>query len=59
MTSEKRTPAEWQKKAGYRIDDPDGWRGEHGKPWSEPITWEEFTQRAMLSTIDFRNYNHE
>jgi hypothetical protein len=51
--SEKKLPAEWQEQAGFRVADPDGWRGEDAKPWSEPITWEEFTKRAMRSTVDF------
>lgn len=46
-----RTPDEWQEITGYRIADPDGWRGEHAFPWNVPIDRGDFLLRASISTI--------
>ncbi len=36
------------------ILDPDGWdRKNYDKSWGEPITYDEFKERAMLSTHDY------
>ena len=53
---ELKTPMEWEQIFRITVYDPDGWRpgcflGE--KSFTEPITAEEFNQRAMQSTILF------
>jgi hypothetical protein len=45
-----KSPAEWETITGRRVHDPDGWRGADGRPWTDPITREEFDRRAALST---------
>lgn len=51
-----RTPEKWCEILGARIADPDGWRGESGRDWNEPITKTEFDFRLSRSTHDFRGY---
>ena len=50
----KKTPRLWQEEHGVTVYDPDGWRTPCGnllsKCFSEPITEEEFIQRAAYST---------
>lgn len=45
---------EWEKRLGIKVHDPDGWRGRipQAKDFDEPISEEEFRQRAMVSTIE-------
>lgn len=45
---------EWEKRLGIKVHDPDGWRGRipQAKDFGEPISEEEFRQRAMVSTIE-------
>lgn len=50
-----RTPEQWEALVGYRIYDPDGWRGTSSsdlpsKDWHEPIDFDEFQARMALST---------
>jgi hypothetical protein len=45
-----RTPEVWARLLGWRIVDPDGWRGADGRPWDDPIGRDEFERRANLST---------
>lgn len=49
-----RTPEEWMNLKGPVVLDPDGWRFQHGKlmpkDWDEPLTYEEFRERARHST---------
>lgn len=56
---ERKTSAEWDKNYPYRIVDPDGWdRSNYQYSWFEElITWAEFTERAMRSTIDGKKGN--
>jgi hypothetical protein len=46
----RRTPEEWCARLGWRILDPDGWRGRQGRPWADPISRDEFERRAAEST---------
>jgi hypothetical protein len=48
--SDLRTPDEWSRIQGVLVLDPDGWR-EDGKPWTEPITEDEFAKRLAISTV--------
>ena len=55
MTTEPelRTPREWEAVFGFRIVDPDGWdRTNLTEDWANPITREEFKEKAMGSTIE-------
>lgn len=54
--SAMKTPEEWCAELGARIADPDGWRGHDGRPWTDPISREEFDRRLMVCTIDSRGY---
>jgi hypothetical protein len=45
-----RTPEVWARLLGWRVVDPDGWRGADGRPWDDPIGRDEFERRANLST---------
>lgn len=44
-------PAVWCKLKGFKIMDPDGWRGANGRMFDDPITEQEFNYRASQSTI--------
>lgn len=44
-------PIEWATEHGYLIADPDGWRGENAKPFTDPIDLEEFHRRSTSCTI--------
>lgn len=48
-----RTPERWLETdfKGYKIMDPDGWRGLHKLSWDQPITRADFWDRMMQSTI--------
>lgn len=52
-----RTPAEWMsiKMPGRFIANADGWRGQNGRSFDDPISEEEFWQRSMSSTLGLRN----
>lgn len=50
------TPAEWCRVTGVRILDPDGWRGDGGRDWAEPVTLIEFQERAGRSTREMPVY---
>lgn len=39
---------------GMKILDPDGWRNPIGKPWSMPISREEFEQRLAYCTVEMQ-----
>jgi hypothetical protein len=54
--SELKTPDEWCAILGARILDADGWRGAGGRPWSDPISREEFDLRLIVCTIDGYGY---
>lgn len=47
---ELRTPDEWCVHYGLQVLDPDGWRGPGEPSWEEPITADEFIDRAGVST---------
>lgn len=53
MVQELRTPDEWMAvlHPGIRIMNPDGWRGLHGRPYTDAISREEFEQRYQSCTI--------
>lgn len=48
-----RTPDEWLalKHPRLRVHDPDGWRGEAGRPWTDAISEDEFDSRLVSCTI--------
>jgi hypothetical protein len=46
-------PEEWERLTGVHIIDDDGWRGQHQQDWDEPITKEEFLDRASFSTAEY------
>ena len=48
-----KTPDAWlaELHPGTQVLDPDGWRGKNGRPWSDPITRDEFQHRFALCTI--------
>jgi hypothetical protein len=48
-----RTPDEWLmlKHPNLKVYDPDGWRGLSGRPWTDPISEDEFDQRLVRCTI--------
>lgn len=49
----KKTPAEWCHETGVIVHDPDGWdRRNFEKDWSIPLTWEEFSYKALMSTVE-------
>jgi len=51
-----KSSADWQEvvQDQYIIRDPDGWdRSNFSVSWAELITFEEFQERAHLSTIQF------
>jgi hypothetical protein len=48
-----RTPEEWSRLLGWRVLDPDGWRGRDGRPWGDSIDQAEFERRAFVSTCSF------
>lgn len=41
----------WQRRYGFVIVDPDGWRGSDGRSPADAITYEEFARRAGASTV--------
>lgn len=43
-------PETWCTVYDVQVLDPDGWRGANHKPWSAPITLEEFVERFNEST---------
>jgi len=45
-----KTPDEWCGIQGVQILDPDGWRGRHGRPWTDPISLAEFRERLATCT---------
>ena len=45
-----RTPDEWSRITGWRVLDPDGWRGRDGRPWTDPISVDEWNERLAEST---------
>lgn len=47
----KKTPDDWCKIKGIEVLDPDGWRGEDGRPWADPISEDEFALRMGTSTV--------
>ena len=50
----KRSSQEWQDASPFIVQDPDGWnREDFAASWAEPITEDEFNNRAMLSTLTF------
>jgi hypothetical protein len=50
-----RTPDEWQQEyTDQQIMDPDGWRGVKGRPWTDPISREEYLRRRAMCTITGR-----
>ena len=56
----KKKPEVWMRTRGPMVLDPDGWRFRHGtnlepKDWDEPITYEEFRERARHSTTTLRS----
>jgi hypothetical protein len=47
-----KTPDEWQAEMpDLVVVDPDGWRGEGGRPWTDPISREEYIARRNLCTV--------
>lgn len=46
----KKAPEIWCLDTGIIIMDPDGWRRKNDPEWDEPITRDDFIQRAMFST---------
>lgn len=56
---ELKTPDEWCKIKGFRIMDPDGWRGHDRPDWDCPLTEEAFMLLAAESTIDLRGCRFE
>jgi hypothetical protein len=47
-----KTPSEWQCEIpDVRIMDPDGWRGSDGRPWTDPISREEYLSRRDRCTV--------
>lgn len=50
MTERKYTPTKWGKVTGLVVCDPDGWRRD-GKSFDEPVTYDEFVERATTSTV--------
>lgn len=62
-TTELRTPNEWQKLYGDRIvREPIGWtNGADGLPpiaWDTPISFKEYTLRAMRSTLTAKPHDY-
>src|SRR5690606_12339109 len=52
VDEELRHPDEWAELHGFRILDPDGWRGPYADiEYDTPITEEEFMRRATVCTI--------
>lgn len=54
-----KTAYEWADLLGYRIYDPDGWRGKNGRPLTDLIDREEFDQRIVLCTISLTAPNEQ
>lgn len=50
QSDEMKTPSEWEVATGIRIHDPDGWRGRMAKSWQEPLSRDDFINRAKVST---------
>lgn len=49
-----RPPREWEQITGVFVRDADGWdRKNFQASWSNPITLEEFKERAAMSTCEF------
>jgi len=46
-----RTGPEWAAQCAITVVDPDGWRDPNGLPWHHPISEDEFSRRASISTI--------
>lgn len=48
----KFTPDMWQQILGFRVIDPDGWdrQGDFMASWNEPLTFNEFMNKADEST---------
>jgi hypothetical protein len=51
VKTREHTPEEWQQLLGITVRDPDGWRGDHGRDWRDPIDYFEFYQRMAKSTV--------
>ena len=53
----KQTSEEWQKECDYIVTDADGWdrKNYHYSWYVEKITYDEFLQRLIRSTITGRN----
>lgn len=59
MSSELKTPKEWEKVVGIEVWDPDGWRSGiklgpvnlRPRSYEDPITEQEFLDRCLISTI--------
>lgn len=49
-----RTPTEWSEIDQVTVLDPDGWR-QDAKSFDDPISYEEFRQRAVNSTLLVHN----
>lgn len=47
---EMKIPEEWEEVTDIDIVDPDGWRHPSAKSWLEPLTREDFINRAAKST---------
>lgn len=45
-----KTPEEWERLVCVEIRDEDGWRRD-GKPFDEPISYDEFMTRMAASTV--------
>jgi len=47
-----RSSDDWSKHYPYQIYDPDGWdRANFDAAWAERITWQEFYNRAIRSSV--------
>lgn len=44
-------PIEWATERGYVIADPDGWRGDAGRPFGDPVDRDEFGRRSGRCTL--------
>jgi hypothetical protein len=51
MEEDRKHPSEWEKEAGIKVADADGWMNA-GVPWSRPITKREFNLLCAGSTVN-------